>query len=847
MRNGVVAGLGTVLVVAGAWALIALVLDDATGPEAPEAAEGVSVEEPDETSGGNQEPVERLERTRHRSKSGPGDDEDEFDPDAWQPVTPPLVRKSDSAKPLEETGGWTPSAELLERAVELAIAVSIHANDPLELGWAVDDHPTAEEVELWRAALRLADPEFARAVALQIPIQVLDEWEMARVAELVGPLALIHPEYGGYSFEDFVSIASRDEAAAATSVAPDFPDESHTEFTAGRIGDRATTPEQLGARADRIVASGGTDPTGENLQFHLDSVRTGRRRVARGLLTLMDRPLPDEVDLDDGLPRHLVALLRADALGSQAGESPGDTRAFALRWLLDETPAEHDIELLVELSNSNDYDVAHAAYLTLMRMDSATAIAHLRRTVDEGSGAGHERFSLAGLVRQGDLRALDELAERAVDDAQALALLFEVHPARGREVLARVLFDEERDDDQGMYLLTAAHEERLAWGLRWPVDALDPLEPMAVASDLPARRLLYVALAHPAFYTRGVAREICRRLDPDDASALANRHCDLPFDRDGGLAIAFLDLAAPEELRRALLRLSNVGEPATRLEAIHLRLELGDETLGEAMVKWLRSGKDSPVYGEPMYFELASLGGCRGEAVTEFLREVVLRNEDDDERERATEALAALLVQSGRPAVLAEAIDPWEVSPGIWTEICTHAAAGRMDRVVARTIELGFVDGIEGAPLPLGTGAGPLTRSALAARARSRHLGEYVSMTYELAIAGDEAARREVARALDAGRELWIMDRTARQVTLEFDPETLDAWIARTDDAAMADSLRYVYGGGGTLYFAALAGLVEFEATLGVTAHEALVTWRHEWSMPFVRHPLAGTYVPTPR
>lgn len=845
MKSGVVVGVGAVVLAGVVWAVVAVVVADPTGM--PDATDDPV---PAERSRADQPEAEPERRPRRGEAKTP----DSVETPSGARFAP-LVRRSDSTRLGDDVGGWTPTADDLERAVELALATDPNAEAP---DWDTSRDP--ELIAALRAGLRLADDELARQIARQIPVRVMDVWEMDRAAELLIPLALIPVEEGGVSFETFELIASRDQAARAVAELPPHADLHHAEFVAQRISTRATTDEDLGRLADRLVAAGGADPIADHLLFVLGAVRSGRRRIARGLLSVAGDELPTAQE-PSGLPEELRRLLvavaerRLDDFGAQRAHT------FALRWLLDEVPAPHDLELLLSLAANDDYEVSGAASIAVGRIDDESAVAALRELAAQGSGEVQEAVVLSALARRGDDAALNGLRERAEVESIALMLLLAEHPAAGRDFLSRTLFARGADADDGARHLEEALGERFGWGYEWPPAAFRGLEREALQSEIAGDTLLRLALLHPTWHTEAVAREVVRRLPPDDFEDLMDDSGpESPFSPR-----AFLELGARRELMDRLWELGWGRPPGseTSWDSGYLTrwtVQLGDPRAIAPILAWQRpadpADRDAEVLGDPDSYDIEDLARSGAAGVDSFLRRQVREPFERAEEER-TEALAnavgAAAIADGVHPDVAYLLGPWDTPQSVWAEFRSGVEAGEVDGAVARLLEW-YLDHEDGEALPpFGTGAGPLTRAALRRLADRPELGFRAEALFELAVAGDAAARAEIGRAWDDGRAFWLQastsvwmgNRTPRQLTFGFAPETLDEWIARTDDQAVVDSLRNV--GSGEPLLARFIHVDELDGTLGFTAHEALLSWRRDWSMSFTRVRGIDRFVPVPR
>ncbi len=752
-----------------------------------------------------------------------------------------------NALPLLDTfDAWKPSGD----ALFAALFVGTEAGDDLLAALT-----PAERVNVLRAGLRLAPGRAAWECARRLDWRHMDVQEQRVAVEHVVN-AVLDPtiETPGGAFWDLLECFG---AADVPWLLEQFRDADPDVLDRATVSlvHKVTHAEHFPLLEPFYDASGATDPPEmiELLSLAVSFTDQHRDVVARSWWgrEAIDQRSPKTEGLPAALTVCLESLLRDD--GAPYRERYSST--WRARWLRDAVPANVDATLLLRLE---DRGWSRPLVLWSMRhLSDAATLERLRKRADlrEFDPDDDHVAARGALAFRGDAAALDSLEMLCTTDGLALALLLEIRPELAVEAVTNVLLDshaniasddgEESALDACLAALWEAHgDARLDFGATWNSSVFASLEERVLTADIEASRVLHIAHAIPALWTRRMAERAVARMGaapPDDEIKDGDWY--------GGEHYALAEVGAPDAFRTRLRRWAQDERPGVRAMAVWSLLKVGDPRSGKLLIEALRAIGDELWGGELWIGELGLeyLALSPGPEVEAYLRELVTPDTPErvsfDRRFGAAVGLAMLhglptsLLQEGEWWAYAEW---WDDGDARSAEIDTFCALALQGRGVDAYVSL-----LDAHPDTRFPGAGdihdPRVTVYLERLRRERHLESYAFATAELAIQGDLGARAEQWAALKRGLYRWCDDTDARTATIGFDLGLVPQWAEFIEAGDCQEPtarvpLRDLFGVD-----------LDNHSGWGHTGAHAFSVWRADRPGPFVRSRLTDKFVPVPR
>lgn len=699
----------------------------------------------------------------------------------------------------EDCGGWVPSPDLIDAA--------------LDAPWTIPE--TARRIDALRAGLRLADDAAAKRCAARLEWKVIDRWECARCVDLLVE-DVLRPGTEA-NFDEFRSYIGSVELGRYLRSTPPLPWDVDPVAAIGqmhRVARAEHIPDYLALAAARPEVARTAWSDVSLLCMWNDAYRD---EIQRAYLADEGVAAPPADTGARGIPSVMRAYLEHTYLPEDWATSrdpentpphpTGKLGDWDRRWLWECVPSEADAPMLQALCGVCDPqmdNVAGAAFMLLGLLRDEASLAFLR----EEAWAGEEMARMA-LVRRGD----DGYLEAAEEDARGggavvLALLMEAQPARARALIDAVVLrgtEEEAEEVLGAlrgFVAPGAFEDH--YRLDWRRTSFDGFEKAALDARLPAPRLARIGVVVPGCRTRAVAL----------AAARALRAGDLDEEVPNGFGTeeaAFLETGAGEEFATALRAFAATG--GTDAETARYYLEqLGDPACGRL---------DLGIVGTPEV--RAHLAGR--------LRSIVDAGSAED-RESTAEQLA---IAHGLPAGAAWSFGVPDALP---SAVCELLISGRPVDALAE-LARGNADTALGDVAEVDD---PRIREYLVSLRARRHLGHYWYATAQLAVLGDPDARRDWWGAMEDGRYRIMDGGSAFERTLGWNlRETMPFWISEL----RSQCCRVSVGNEGDIV----------DDVLGIDGHEnwyrtAWVRAKELWDSAggdFVRSRIAEHFVPRPR
>jgi len=666
------------------------------------------------------------------------------------------------------------------------------------------DEPTPPARDLARLIRDLAseDDAVVLAAAKQFSWTELTNAEMDRVVPLLWRAFLADPD-GDVDWEELRSmIGSRDLPRLVTSL-PDALPRGTAGMIAGALH-RMVLAEHLPSVAAKLSSI--EDPEYRNdLIWDLVGIpllHTSRHRetIARAILRHVPEPgaprWEEPMDTRWGYPPLLTAALRRWS----AGASPFDVR-WLTRWLHAERPGPKDAEVLLDLlafETDRETSLHGAALRALGYLSDRKSLEYLRlKCLKE---LRWNDAALGALARRGDKGALRALRLQVENDAGGLAVLLDVAPTTAAAALRKAVLGE--SDERALAALSSLRwlrEEGYEGGYIVDPGPLAGIGDAARKASISGVRLAWIGAVLPGARTREIAVRACRAmLDEPDANRLLE-------ERD---VLAFLEIGAPDLLRR-FLRKAARGRPGdTRELAREVLLRLGDPESGDVLVEFVRGRSPEDRY-------LNMLARSPGPEVETWLRE--------------TGSLGPLAVYYGLPdrliANFAAAPDPDRVREFI-----------RSRRPVDAVLEL-LRQEPDSAIWQIGLIEDERVRKWLELRRRQRR--DYPWVTGELALMGDADAKKETWAALTMGRYRWVDEAGVEILTLSRDLSTIPHWIGQLESNCCRFNVV-------AQVFEELLGLPmdDYRSSPGFTAAEIVRDHWNRYGDHLVWSRITGHYVP---
>ena len=732
-------------------------------------------------------------------------------------ATTPAVEPARHPDLREDVGGWSPPADLVERALRMRA--------PAARETALADLDADTRIDALRAGLRLRDDTAAIACAARLTYHDMSNWECARAVELLLPTFL--DEDSESQFHEFRAYLGSVELPELLTTLPPRPWRYDTGIFFGAMhrvmrGEHLPIYCELARSDDAEVARVALSQT-ELLQIWNDTHRRESAAVYLGLPATVAADSPG-----DGMDPLLVGLLQMWFVDAAAPELESRVSNWVLRWLADARPAADDERFLIELARAGGGDdTRHGAVATILLglLEGAPSDDYLRaRTID-----ADDKMAMLALARRGDKRALSIVEERAAVDEASLALLLERDPTRARRVVETVLLGS--DSHRAANLLDvvesvtapAAYDDH--YGLRWQTSAFDGFAASALAAEIDAIRLAWIGAVVPGCRTLAIAREAANRLDE---TFFAEPEFEGDAVRYRPNVLAFLEAGAPVQLRRALRRVA-ADSPSAHDAALSMLLTIGDPDASPELL----DVAEAEIAAETLYDGLLVVARSRGRAVQAFLEEQVRLA--GTQPESLSEAIAALATFHGLPRRVSDG-GAWESPIGasvVEVVLDGRPVDGLAIQLAAHPAEFAFNDGLVN---------DPRIAAYLQSFRKRRSLKCYWYATGELAAMGDPEARADFWGAMVDGR-YRIMDNADKCVrTLGFDlPGTVPFWIGEL----RSQCCRIVTGGEGDI-MDDLFGL-DIYATEFRTSYERVQAHWQAANGEFVWSHFASHYVPAVR
>lgn len=514
-------------------------------------------------------------------------------------------------------------------------------------------------------------------------------------------------------------------------------------------------------------------------------VKAFRYTIQRLQAAAAGRPVPRWEDVPEpaprlGIPAAALELVRAawPAPGEgrvllpapQAGSAEArrvaalDPGLWLARWLRRTTPAESDLDVLLEIAQ-----LPHAPM-------QARWWAGRQAARFEGRAAGRVMAQILA-AGGGDDAALGAAAEaaargrpeawRSLDHDPPPGVRWLADPARAAELAWRALASGELPSElEGLERAFDAYD----LGIDIPRASLDDLAARVRAGGAPPRaELAFLARVMPEAMTAADALRIVERW-------MGAPRVDASGDEDLRKDLAALEVRAPGALVLLLRRWADAeASPEGREAALALLARLGDTALAEAMAATLPSGA----------LEARHVARVRSPAIEAGLRALLEASTAAGDLEREAEAVEALAIFAGCPEPLAGYLGPAAIR---------EDAAGRATYAEARALVLAgdpvgavllqtragttFSDGSIDWVAGFGRSRDPRVAERLRGWRQAAGSGLYWPATAALALQGDVQARTEWERFLRSARTFLIEDlQCSALCTLDGDPALVSHWI----------------------------------------------------------------------
>jgi HEAT repeat protein len=624
----------------------------------------------------------------------------------------------------------------------------------------------AERVPVLRRAMWSSDPRIALKGAAGLTYEDLDATESERAMEVLLPEG--QRRGNEVDFDELRSIIGSSELPACmmylTRASRCWPARASVFGHFHRIAraDEIPALEWFGRNEEQEALQGWD----EIWQPDHHSDRYARERAAS--MTGVD-PGPDERAV-------LRAFLRHRLDKGPPGLWPPEI------WLLNGyEPVEEDAELLLATARSLDRPEDEinlpAVIRALGKLGDVASEAWLRERAEKEDE--DEPHALAALARRGDEKALEALVERCRSSGSVtpLALLIEIRPRRGVDLLVEGLCDPENDVLwRGATDLVDDVTPAVWSGVRWPEEACLGLEPALAAAPPPASVLGAIATGTPLCRTRRMAARLFEALSPERAPAWWVNRWSEPVDGgpvygedwvgDPDAIAAFLFSVDPDRTRVLLRGWADVPIPEVREWARRALVLAGDAASAKRILAWM-----GPKGAVRDYVQDRVLGRSDCEEIRGHLR--LWATEAPDEYE-GQEALVMLALLQGWPTYLP--LDPPEEPGKAWQAVKEGILAGRIDDALAAWPWSRWIadDQIDPGEAPVWERIG------------------------RRALAGDRKARAAFWSAMRAGRYRWVHYNFGGDThTLGRDPQVLPHWLADMDSncCRISDGMAYdVFG-----------------------------------------------------
>lgn len=465
-------------------------------------------------------------------------------------------------------------------------------------------------------------------------------------------------------------------------------------------------------------------------------------------------------------PGEGQVLLPAPQAGSAEARRVAalDPGLWLARWLRRTTPAESDLDVLLEIAQ-----LPHAPM-------QARWWAGRQAARFEGRAAGRVMAQLLA-AGGGDDAALGAAAEAA---------------SRGRPEAWR---SQAHDPPRAVrWLAEPAHAAGLAWRAMVEGELPGELEPLERAFDaydleieIPRASLDELAArvraggAPPCAELAFLARVMPEAMTVADAERIVERwmgapRVDASGDEDLRMDLAALEVRAPGALVRLLRRWADAeASPGGREAALGLLARLGDTALAGAMAATLPSGA----------LEARHLARVMSPAIETGLRALLEASLAAGDHEREAEAVEALAIFQGCPEPLAgylgpASIDEEEAGRAAYAEARALVLAGDPVGAVLLRTRAGttFTEGSIDWVVGFGRSRDPRVAERLRAWRQAVGSGLYWPATAAMALQGDVQARTEWERFLRSARTFLIEDlQCSALCTLDGDPALVRHWI----------------------------------------------------------------------
>ncbi len=607
-----------------------------------------------------------------------------------------------------------------------------------------------DRVDLVRLGLWSEDADVALGAAMIAAAAKLDPEETRRFARIVAPRCLVLPS--PFDFAEFRDALTPADLTRDLLLAPPRPRE---------------IPEYLGAvhrllRLEHLPLLAEATRSDDwflrreairYLALVAQSAETGRDPVALAILAWNEdvqpsedldperdavpaKPRPIELPADThGLPRTLQGILRRLFLEPIRGEELPAFRPFALRWLLDSTPADADLPLLRELLRAEDPNARAPALCVVARLGGKESLAILHEQAGSHDGA-LDPIALSELARRGAEEAFETLVTRTRDgDPFAAAGLLATGPT-GVDAFVVMLCDETSREAAAKLLVECRAPDVAA--LFPDCDAaLDAIAQRLEKAGLAGTPLSTLLLDLPELRTRANCARLVGSLAPADLDRTLLGVLDV-VDHDGLAAhLRAMDAGEDDLLKRRIdsARIV-VGDTAHATEILALvdgDPESDPVLLSRSACDALRDTLRQRLATRTLP-ELAALRDFAALAAVEGLDETLVRVllfelGDLTSGGRLSPAVTALFAEAMR---------------GSCRDAVAHYLAGRAPD--AEILERS------------GTIATPEVLAWLARVRDARELFRHAHAIAELALAGDAAARAELQRAHQLQLYPWVDD-----------------------------------------------------------------------------------------